>query len=293
MEFTAPAKVNLFLNILSRREDGYHEIETLFEKISISDRISVETASSGTRISCTDPQVPVGGGSLMMRTVEAFNRKAHSDFCFKVEIEKNIPVGAGLGGGSSDAAALLKAMNEMTGYPLDRASLMEVAGLLGADVPVFISEASFAFGKGRGDIIEEVDADLEIWHVMVNPPFEMSTKAAYERVSDFPLTKKKGADKMFTAFLQEKDVRGIVANLRNDLQENALRKFPVLCQVFSELEKAGAEAVLLSGSGPTVFGIFQKTKAEKACCELSRVFPPEDDWKVWADRTYSSIREHA
>lgn len=285
MEFTAPAKINLYLKVLSRREDGYDEIETLFERVSLYDRISAELAESGTTISCGDPRVPTGEGSLLRKVINEFNRETGKTFCFKVVVEKNIPLSAGLGGGSSDAAALLKALNGITGSPLDDEALLGIARRLGADVPFFLSEASFAFGKGRGDIINEVRTPLKMWHVVVNPPFEISTQAAYGKLPPFTLTKDKGVDRMFTAFLNEKRVEGIAENLHNDLQQIALRDFPVLKQVLSELKRLGAKGALLSGSGPSVFGIFDQEKAEAAKDTLLEVFPAEKNWKIWAVHT--------
>ncbi|MGB2599991.1 MAG: 4-(cytidine 5'-diphospho)-2-C-methyl-D-erythritol kinase [Candidatus Omnitrophota bacterium] len=285
MILTAPAKINLYLKVLSKRDDGYHQIETLLERVSLADRLSVEEAEGSTVIVCNKPDVPTGPGSLMDRTVQLFRKETGKDLHFDVKLEKNIPIGAGLGGGSSDAAALLRGMNELAGSPLEKDSLLRISGELGADIPFFMSDSRFAYGKGRGDIIQAVDAPLEIWHVLVTPPFEVSTKDTYNKVSAFSLTNDKGVDRIFTAFLDGKDISAIAENLCNDLQAVTLRNFPALGQVFSELEKEGAKGVLLSGSGSTVFGIFSREDAEKAGEELKKVFPEADNWKVSIVRT--------
>jgi len=286
MEFIAPAKINLYLDVLSKREDGYHEIETLFEKVSLFDRLIVEPAERATTIICDDPAVPTGEESLMRRVIDAFNGQIGKDLCFKVVLEKNIPVSAGLGGGSSDAAALLKALNETTGSPLDKGALINIAQALGADIPFFLSDASFAYGRGRGDIIQEVRSGLKMWHVIINPPFKVSTKEVYTRLTHFGLTNNRGVDRMFSAFLSAEDIDGIAKNLHNDLQQITLRDFPVLEQVLFELKKAGAKAVLLTGSGPCVFGIFEPKEAETAREALLKVFPAEESWKIFVASTY-------
>ncbi|MGD2278897.1 MAG: 4-(cytidine 5'-diphospho)-2-C-methyl-D-erythritol kinase [Candidatus Omnitrophota bacterium] len=284
MEITAPAKINLYLKVLSKRKDGYHDIVTLFERISLFDRVSIETAGSSTRIHCDNPAVPTGEDSLMGKAASLFRKEAGNDLNFNVKLNKNIPVGAGLGGGSSDVAALLKGMNELAGNPLGKDALFRIAGRLGADVPFFLADSSFAYGKGRGDIIQEVVSSLKLCHILVSPPFEVSTKEAYEGLSAFGLTKDKGVDTMFTAFLDKGNISGLSENLCNDLQAVALRNFPILEKVFSELKKEGAKGVLLSGSGPTVFGIFDCKEVEKAAESIKGAFP--GNWKVFVVRTY-------
>jgi len=285
MEFTAPAKINLYLKVIQRRNDGYHDIETLFERISIFDRISIEPAEDQTSITCDDPCVPTDGNSLLGRVVTVFREKLGADINFRITLEKNIPIGAGLGGGSSDAATLLKALNQLTGFPFEKDALLRVARGLGADIPFFLSDCSFAYGMGRGDIIQKVETSQEIWHVLVNPPFEVSTKEVYGRISALDLTEDMGVDRIFTAFLNEKNIREIAKNLRNDLQEIVLRDFSVLGRVFSELRDSGAEGVLLSGSGPTIFGIFDQEKAIEAGDRLRQIFPAEENWRIIVART--------
>jgi len=286
MEIAAPAKINLYLNIFAKRDDGYHEIDTLFEKISIQDTLVAELADKKTNIVCRNPDVPTGPASLLARVIDLFNEKTGKIYNFKVDLEKRIPVSAGMGGGSSDAAALLKAINGLTGFSLKMEGLVEISRELGADVPFFLHETSFAYGRERGDVIREVETSVNLWHVIVHPPFEVSTKSIYGRVSRFDLTKNSGIDKMFSAFLRENDVDGIAENLHNDLQRITLEEFPALMEVFSELKKAGAKGTLMAGSGPTIFGIFDKKDAIQAKKGLDAVFPAEENWGVFVADTY-------
>jgi 4-diphosphocytidyl-2-C-methyl-D-erythritol kinase len=285
MMINAPAKINLYLKVLSRRNDGYHEIETLFERVSLFDRLSVEFSRDRTVITCDDPAVPTNGDSLMGRAVSAFTRRTGTKKYFNINLEKHIPVSAGLGGGSSDAAALLKGMNELEGRPLDENALIDIGRGLGSDIPFFLDDSRFACGKGRGDIIEKVETSLEIWHVLVNPPFGIPTKEVYGKFPAFSLTKNRPVDTISPAFLYNNNYEDITENLHNDLQHIVLRDFPTLEQVFSELKKAGAEGALLSGSGPTVFGIFAPATAEMAGEKLRKIFPEADGWKVFVVRT--------
>jgi len=286
MELSAPAKVNLYLKVLFKRPDGYHEIETLFERVSIFDKLSVEFSKGSSRITCDNDDVPTDKGSLMMRVIEAFNARTGVLRDFRVHIEKHIPIAAGLGGGSSDAAALLLAINKISGSPLGGNDVFEIASRLGSDIPFFLGGSSFAFGRGRGEILEEIDVKARISHILITPPFPVSTKDVYGKVSlsgkaPLGLTKGGAVDKIFAAFLQDKDTEELAKNLRNDLQDITLRDFPILEKVFFELKKRGALGVLLSGSGPTVFGIFKPAQADKAREELLKVFPEKDNWKVF------------
>ena len=286
MIFRAPAKVNLYLEVIRRREDGYHDIETVFERVSIFDEISIEPASGVTTIKCDDPSIPTDEKSLMAGAVSAFKAKSGVEGYFDIEVKKKIPVAAGMGGGSSDTATILIGLNHITGSPLSPDALAAIGGSLGADIPFFLSGSSFAYGTGRGDIIYPLSGRTEIWHVIVNPPFGVPTKGVYGKLSAFSLTKKRSVDKIFSAFLGKNDIEGIAGNLRNDLQTIVLQEFPVLKQVLSALTETGAKGVLLSGSGPTVYGIFDRETAEKAADDMRRSFRKEDGWRIFAAKTY-------
>ncbi len=287
MKLIAPAKINLYLKVLRQRDDGYHEIETLFERISLFDYINVEPAAR-TTIICDNPRVPTGSGSLLARTVESFCNLRGEEAHFRITLEKNIPIAAGLGGGSSDAAALLKGLNGVTGGDIAKDELLGIARALGADVPFFLDESSFGFGKGCGDIVTKINSTMDIGHILVTPPFGVSTADVYRKVSAFGLTKNMAVDRMFTAFLNENNIASIAENLCNDLQAIVLRDFPVLEKVFSALNDSGAEGALLSGSGPTVFGIFSPEKIGGAEKKIRKTFPSEEGWIVRVAQTYNT-----
>jgi len=285
MEFAAPAKINLYLEVLKKREDGFHQIETLFERISIKDKLSIEEVSRETVVECQDPGVPTGEDSLLFRSIKLFTEKSQSTSKFRVSVEKNIPIGAGLGGGSTDAATVLMGLNEISGFPLEKEDLLEMARRLGSDVPFFIENSSFAIGTERGDVIRSLESEVKLWHVIINPPFELKTSSVYEKVPAFGLTKPGGVDRMFSAFLRENNINKISENLHNDLQTIVLRDFPSLGKVFTHLKEEGAQGVLLSGSGPTVFGLFSEEKAPQAAEKLRKIFTERDAWRIYIAHT--------
>ncbi|KJJ84165.1 4-diphosphocytidyl-2-C-methyl-D-erythritol kinase [Candidatus Omnitrophus magneticus] len=287
MRFVSPAKVNLYLEVLGKREDNFHEIETLFEKISIFDYIDVEGAKNKTVIICDNPSIPTDENSLLWRTIQSFNAFLGQDLKFSIKLEKNIPIAAGLGGGSSNAAILLKALNQLYGNILSKEQLLTIAGTLGSDVAFFIGESSFAYGRGRGEIIEEIKSDLKLYHIIVNPPFPVFTKDIYNKVI-IPLTLTSGSaiDKMFSVFLKNNDILGVAKNCYNRLQDVTVREHPVLNNALEELLKTGAVKTLLSGSGPSIFGIYEEKKVFSASEKLKKIFPVGKGWKIFVAETY-------
>ncbi|MFA6636641.1 MAG: 4-(cytidine 5'-diphospho)-2-C-methyl-D-erythritol kinase [Candidatus Omnitrophota bacterium] len=281
MDIMAPAKINLYLGVFGKRRDGYHEIGTLFERISVFDRIRLNIAEGPATIIVKGEYVPTGEDSLLEKTITGFNLASGNRLDFNVELEKNIPVAAGMGGGSSDAAALLLGLNSITGNPLCEDKLEEIAGTLGADVPFFLKNASFAFGTGRGDVIEKARTSLKLGHVIVNPPVKVGTKSVYDKISGFNLTMDGAWATMLALFLEKSDQASLLKYLRNDLQQIVLREFPILEEVISFLREAGAKCAMMTGSGPTVFGIFDMGRLEEAAKKTKERFPKEEGWRVY------------
>ncbi len=288
MKIKAPAKVNLFLEVLKRRKDGFHSINTIFEKISITDEVHVELTGGARSITCSCEKIPVSEGSLLDRTVEAFS----SEFSgcgpeFSVHVEKNIPVAAGLGGGSSDVAALLKGMNRITGGELSERRMSAIAASLGCDVPFFLSEASFAVGRGRGDEICELDFDQKLAHVVISPSLEVLSGDMYRAWDRMNLTNIQCIDRIISAFSgSEPDISALAGNFRNDLQTVVLERFPVLGALLKELLRAGALSALVSGSGPTVFGVFREEDIEKAYERLRNCDLIDGSWSLFLAKTW-------
>jgi 4-diphosphocytidyl-2-C-methyl-D-erythritol kinase len=264
LQLRSPAKVNLRLEILKRREDGYHDIKTIIQKISLYDTLFLSLKKGkGISVSTDHPSLPTGRGNLVHRAAQMILKKSEYKGGLHIDIRKEIPLGAGLGGGSSNAATILKALNQLLEVGLSAQSLMEMGLDLGADVPFFFLGGA-AMATGIGEKLKKIDLP-ELWYVLINPKFEVSTRWAYQ---NFVLTKRH-----FHFNLREfaKTPEGVSRLLWNDLEEVVSRKYPQIQATKKMLLTAGALGALMTGSGPTVFGVFSgKEDAEKAFDKLSQ-----------------------
>ena len=258
LRLDSPAKVNLRLEILRKREDGYHEIRTLFQQISLHDTLQF-SLNSGKGISVTTdhPGLAVGKENLVYRAAAMILERSGHRGGVSIHIEKRIPLGAGLGGGSSNAATTLSALNEMLGAGLGRKDLAELGLKIGADVPFFLMKGA-AIGAGVGERLKRVELP-QFWYLLINPDFEVSSRWAYQH---FVLTKTRFRSNIHK-FLRTPSVVSRI--LRNDLEDVVGLSYPQINAMKEILSSAGAEGAMMSGSGPTVFGLFDdRKKAEKA-----------------------------
>jgi 4-diphosphocytidyl-2-C-methyl-D-erythritol kinase len=254
LSLLAPAKINLFLLIKGHRSDGYHLIFTMFQKISLWDEIELSVGQCEKKdiyLECPGNKLISGPDNLAYQAAELFLEKAGLDIAVKIILRKRIPIGAGLGGASSDAASVLKGLNELAGFPFNGASLHLFGCSLGADVPFFILEAPAAVGRGIGTELEVVNVPHG-WYVLVYPGFSVSTRWAYE---NYVLT---GQDHD-TIFDAEEVIQA--AMWRNDLEKVITARYPEIGRIKDELMALGAEAALMSGSGSTVLGSFLSHEA--------------------------------
>ncbi len=250
-----PAKVNLFLKVLGKRPDGYHEISTLMQPISLYDELVVEIADgSGIEIICSTGQIPSGPSNLAYRAADLFLKETGIKKKVKLSVVKHIPVGAGLGGGSSDAASVLMSLNSLTGGGLTEEALMRLGAQLGSDVPFFILKSP-ALAEGRGTELKR--AALPCYHyVLANPGFPVSTAWAYGNLDLTKIGQDYNLSYSVEALSRTGCKEGLKGLLVNDLETATIAAHPVLAQVKDALLGIGAQAALMSGSGPTVFGIF-------------------------------------
>lgn len=273
----SPAKVNLILKILGRRPDGYHEIITLMQCISLYDILEISKEKLGISTSCNDPMVPEGRENLAYRAAELFLQQTGMDFGVRICIEKNIPVAAGLGGGSGNAASVLLALNEISGLHLKREKLMEMGAYLGADVPFFLYQSP-AWATGIGEKLSSIKFNFGLWYLLINPGFPLSTHWAYQLFSahkrlcyNFRLTKR---EININISILIRDFERLNTMLENDLEEVVFRAYPEMGKLKEKLLSLGCPGTLMSGSGPTIFGIFRsKEEAKKIynkiCFEFS------------------------
>jgi 4-diphosphocytidyl-2-C-methyl-D-erythritol kinase len=251
----SPAKVNLQLRVLRRREDGYHDILSLMQKISLSDEMTFSPRAGGIALNCPDSALPDDEGNIVYRAAAAFYARTGVPPGIEITIRKRIPIAAGLGGGSSNAATTLMALNELADHPLTREELMRTGAGLGADVPFFIF-GNAAWASGIGDRLVEAPPLPPLWFVLINPGFAVSTKMVYRELN-LGLTNG-SINYSIPRFYTVDDVIG---GLTNDLEKVTLRQHPVLGHFKTLLLENGARGALMSGSGPTVFGVFADAKS--------------------------------
>ena len=276
LSLEAPAKINLFLKVLSRRPDGYHEIESLMQKITLFDRLHFTRQGTAVSLVCPNSPLPEDEGNLVYRAAQAFFAATGIRAGVRIVLEKNIPLAAGLGGGSSDAATVVIALNRLFSTGMDKKRLSEIARPLGADVEVFIQDCSAAIATGIGDRIRGVAPLEDVTILLINPGFEVSTKWVYE---NFPLTSSANPyilarDRNIGEMLQG-PIADLCGRIGNDLEAVTIKRYPVIAEIKKELKMAGAAAALMSGSGPTVFGIFDsEDDARRSYRQLNKKYRP-------------------
>lgn len=265
MKAKAYAKVNLFLRISGKRKDGYHNIESLMQSIDLSDDLKIEKSRSNCLITvkCKNADIPLKD-NLVYKAAKLFKDMAEIKEGIRITLVKNVPTGAGLGGGSSDAASVLKSLNAMFNHPLSKAKLVKAAASLGSDVPFFLF-GGLALAKGRGEKITQLNINIPLWLVLVKPSVHVSTPWAYNSFDKFKknkLTRYLGYNRIIRQ-IKGGDA-GIIKSIGfNDFESVISQNFPVIPKIKNELINAGALAVGMTGSGSTMYGVeFCKEKAQ-------------------------------
>ena len=270
----SPAKINLRLEILKRREDGYHELRTLLQKISLRDTLHFSLKKEkGVSINTDHPKLPIGKDNLVYKAAQSMLKVSDYKGGVRIEIEKRIPLGAGLGGGSSNAATTLKAMNQLLKMDLSKRELMEMGLEIGADVPFFFLEGA-AIGLGIGERLKKIKLPI-LYFVLIYPNYEVSTRWAYQ---NFVLTNQRIH---FNLHKFLKTPEGISHILFNHLEEVVSRKYPQIDVMKKILLSAGALGSLMTGSGPTVFGIFPEEKSATEAYERVKKLVGRKGWVVF------------
>ncbi len=293
LELLAPAKVNLILRIVGKRPDGYHELRSLMVPISLSDELELELTPAGIELECTSGVRPVGSdplpdlkmeNNLAYRAARLLQQRTQSPAGVKIKLKKFIPQAAGLGGGSADAAAVISGLNHLWKLRLPREELMRLGKSLGADVPFFILGKP-AIAQGIGEILSPV-AHQPLWLVLTNPGFAISTTGAYKMLEPGVLTNEDAWVKMAPLIPRAQELNQLLPLLHNDFEFILEQQYPEIVQLKKHLLKAGAVAAQLTGSGPTVFGIFaNQQKAQEAASRLEAVKEPR--WEIYLTKTLS------
>ncbi len=261
--FKTPAKVNLGLNMLGKREDGFHELETLFQMVNWCDEIKIEGLADGLELICNQPDIPNDEGNLVIKAARLL--QAHYPGRCKgarIHLTKNIPHGAGLGGGSGNAAGVLLALNYLWDLNLKREDLIPIASELGSDVPFFLLSPC-AIGRGRGEILESVQSSVKFYILMVYPGFALSTAWVYGNLK-LKLTKRENNISILKNLLLRSKFAQMGETWVNDLELVVFQEYPEIFGIKNKLLALGAKGALLSGSGSTVFGIFDNPETAKS-----------------------------
>jgi len=277
----SPAKINLRLEILGNREDGYHELKTIFQKVSLHDTLRFSLKKRrGISITTDHPDLPAGKTNLIYRAAQSILKRSGYKGGATVEVEKRIPLGAGLGGGSSNAATTLKALNQLLETSFSQKELMQMGLEIGADVPFFFLKGA-ALGSGIGEKLKKIELP-RLWYVLIYPNFEVSTRWAYQNFDK--RGKAKGlTNQQFHISLDKllNSPKGVSQILFNHLEAVVSKKYPQIDVMKKMLLSAGALGALMTGSGPTVFGLFPEERVAAKAYEKIEKSVSKRGWAVF------------
>lgn len=267
----SPAKLNLYLKVIGKRPDGYHELKTIFERIDLFDDIRLTATPSGRiRIVCDHPQVPKGPQNLVYKVAAMLKKDFGITQGVEVRIRKRIPVAAGLAGGSSNAATVLSGLNRLWRLGLDRNGLVDYACKVGSDVAFFLYDCPWGLGTGRGEVIRRLDLTVKLWHVLVVPKVRMLTPKVYGAMN-LKLTKFGDDVSILTRYLGQNDVRKVGSLLFNDLEAPIALLKPNLLKIKENIQALDVAGTAFSGSGPSIFSVVEsKKKADRIAAILKR-----------------------
>jgi 4-diphosphocytidyl-2-C-methyl-D-erythritol kinase len=265
MVVTSSAKVNLSLDVLGRREDGYHVLRTILQSVGLFDTLRFTPTSSGIVLHCRPPELE-SRSNLCWRAAELLQEAKGIASGVSIELEKTIPLGAGLGGGSGNAAATLLALNRLWGLNLTDEKLRDLAKRLGADVPFFL-RGGCALAEGIGDELTPLPNALDAWLVLVQPDFPLATQEVYGWWDAAPVAAAPSTDAMRTA-LRSGDVKRIGQNLRNMIEPVVASRCPEIGIIKAQLLQSGAAGAAMTGTGSVVFGIFADESQAQAAAQL-------------------------
>lgn len=277
LEKPSPCKVNLLLNILGKRPDGFHELETVMHPVNVFDHLTFRRAGTSVQLSCSDASLPTDSGNLVYRAATEFLQQAKISDGVEIHLEKKLPLAAGLGGGSGNAATTLLGLNELFGRPLSSGALHEIAASLGSDIPFFL-QTKPALATGRGEKVQSLEpfpAMKGAAFLLVHPGFGISTAWAYQTLARYPaaLNGEPGRARKLIEKLQTTDLNRAAPEFYNSLEAPALHKYPLLILFQEFLREHGAAVALMSGSGSTTFALVESgAKAESLVEQLKLKF---------------------
>jgi 4-diphosphocytidyl-2-C-methyl-D-erythritol kinase len=269
VKIKSPAKINLGLRVVGKRPDGYHNIETVLHEINLYDEIEISLSTGRVELITNSPDVPTGNENLCIKAARLFFERFDIKTSVKIYLKKNIPVGAGLGGGSSDAVGVLKGLNKLFGIDAGDDVMHEIASQLGSDAPFFVRGGT-AYATGRGDILEYFKFEIPYDVVLIYPGINISTSWAYKNVKPGKYICRKNLRDTLIKNIDKPDVLRI--ELKNDFEEVVFKNYPEIADIKRKLYNAGALFALMSGSGSSVFGFFDKPISKEKLGAIISIF---------------------
>ncbi|MCX7922761.1 MAG: 4-(cytidine 5'-diphospho)-2-C-methyl-D-erythritol kinase [Clostridia bacterium] len=283
MELEARAKINLSLDVTGKRSDGYHEVRMIMQTIELHDTVCLEIIDSGIEISCDSRWVPSNNDNIAYKAAKLLIEKYDIKSGIKIDIRKRIPVAAGLAGGSTDAAAVMKGMNRLFSLGISQTELMALGKQIGADVPYCIKGGTM-LAEGLGEILTELNP-LQCLHiVLIKPKIGVSTAWVYKNLNLDIITDRPDTEMLIKA-VQDNKISVLAENMKNVLETVTLTKYAVIKEIKDRLVEHGAVGSMMSGSGPSVFGIFK----DKQSAEHAYKMLVDDRWDCFLTQTVNSI----
>lgn len=258
-------KINLGLDVLYKREDGYHEINTIMQQISLSDTLIMREIKEDIELDCNNKELPLDSTNLVYRAWKKMQEKTGINKGIQINIHKKIPIAAGLAGGSANAAAVLKGLNQLWGLNLSEEELREIGIEIGADVPYCIMGGT-ALAEGIGERLTKIKSFKDKDILLVNPGIGVSTTEVY---GSLRLNKEARMDvQKIISSIERDDMKSVADNITNVMEEVVIEKNPIISQIKRDMVNYGALGALMSGSGPTVFGLFDDMDKLKFCKQI-------------------------
>lgn len=281
MILKSPAKVNLYLEVLNKRKDGFHNIKTVFEKIALCDLITLKKREKGIKITASGEKIPLGRKNLTYQAARLLQKETDIGKGVEINIKKNIPVGAGLGGGSSNAATVLSGLNRLWDLGLSGQQLLSLGSKIGADVPFFLSKYTWAVGQGKGERLKPVASSLNLWHLIVIPRQRISTKDSYQQLN-LGLTKERILYNMVIHALKQNKGNLIGQALFNRLENSNATSNCLPIQKIKNIFSGFGIKAIMSGSGSAVFAVFTKRQEAFRVKQVFSVYP----WEIFMVKTF-------
>lgn len=282
----ARAKINLSLDVLRKREDGYHDVQMIMQSISLHDKVFLDIIDEkGIKISCDKRWVPSNSDNIAYKAAKVLMDKFDLPKGIAIKIVKNIPVAAGLAGGSADAAAVLKGMNKMFSLNLKQDELMELGKTIGADIP-FCIKGGTMLAEGIGEVLTEIKPLKNMDILLVKPRISVSTAWVYKNLDLEKITSRPDTDYLIS-MIEKRDLQNLGNKMVNVLEEVTIKKHGIILEIKEKLVRLGALGNMMSGSGPTVFGIFEnRLAAQKAYEKIKR----DDRWVCILTEAFPSVK---